>query len=126
MIAYACADLIFATRIRGTAEALGIVSRPTRDTDKLAARLERVDDGKPNDPVTALLIDLDLGDQAIELIRYAVNHPARPTVIAFGAHVAADLLQAAADAGADPVMTRGSFTSNLPNLLQQLDAPPTT
>ncbi|WP_428389987.1 hypothetical protein [Mucisphaera sp.] len=126
MIVYACADLIFATKIRGTADALGIVSRPTRDIDKLRARLERVDDGKPNDAVTALLIDLDLGEDAIDLIRFAVAHPARPAILAFGAHVAVDLLNQAAEAGASPVMARGAFTAQLPMILQQLDQPSTT
>lgn len=125
MIVYACSDLIFATRIGSTAEALGIVTRPTRDADKLAARLDRVEDGKANDPVDAVLVDLDLGDAGIALIRQAVEHPSEPVVIAFGAHVATELLQQAAEAGAK-VMTRGSFTGQLPQLLQHLDGPTKT
>ncbi|MEQ9454131.1 MAG: hypothetical protein RLN76_06005 [Phycisphaeraceae bacterium] len=123
MIVYACADLIFATKIRATAEALGIVSRPARDSEKLQARLDRVDDGKPNGAVKAVLIDLDLGQDALPLIRLSVNHPAQPVVVAFGAHVAVDLLRAAAEAGADPVMARGAFTGQLPDLLQRWDQP---
>jgi hypothetical protein len=40
-------------------------------------------------------------------------------VLAFGSHVMTDLLQAARDRGADFVMSRGAFTSNLPDILDR-------
>ncbi len=120
MIVYCCADLIFATKIKGTCDALGLVSRPARDAGMLQNRLDRVDDGKPNGRVSAVLVDLDLGESALPLITQCRSHADPPRVVAWGPHVLVDLLKAAKEAGADPVLTRGSFTSSLPELLTQL------
>lgn len=119
MIVYACSDLFFATRIGSTAETLGVVSRSVRDATALAQRLDRVDDGKANEPVGALMVDLDLGDTALALIEQAKAHAAAPVVIAFGSHVATELLNAARAAGADQVLPRSAFTAKLPGLLEQ-------
>ncbi len=45
----------------------------------------------------------------------------RPTVVAFGSHVAAELLRRARAAGADHVMPRSQFTQELPMLIEQHD-----
>ena len=121
MIIYACADLIFATKVRSTAESLGIGTRPTRDEAALAKRLDQVDDGKLNEPVAGLLVDLDLGEAGLALIRQCKSHGTSPVVVAFGAHVNTAILQGASDSGADFVMPRGSFTANLPDILTRLD-----
>jgi len=39
------------------------------------------------------------------------------TVVAYGEHVQADVLQAGRDAGADEVLTRSEFTRRLASLL---------
>lgn len=83
----------------------------------LSNRLNQVDDGKANDPVTQVLIDLDLGDLAIEMIRATKTHDASIPVIAFGPHVAVKLLEAAREAGANQVLPRSAFTAQLPQLL---------
>jgi hypothetical protein len=134
MIVYACSDLIFATKVRATAEALAIATRPTRDAEALRRRLNRVDDGKGNDPVTGVIIDLDLGDAALALIRQVAADPGpagtsgppapRPQVVAFGSHAATALLDSARAAGADFVLPRSQFTANLPTILQRLAAAP--
>ncbi len=83
----------------------------------LQKRLDRVDDGKPNDAVALLLVDLDLGEPALDLIQQArTSDPALP-IITWGPHVAVDLLKRAGQAGASEVMTRGSFTANLPEII---------
>lgn len=119
MVIYCCPDLIFATRIRSTAEALGVVSRPARDEQALQNRLNQVPDGRANDPVTGVLVDMDLPD-AIERIRQVKQHDPAIPVIAYGSHVAVERLAAAREAGADKVMSRGQFTVELPTLLQSL------
>ena len=119
MIVYACSDLFFATRIRSTAESLGVVTRAVRDTEALRRRLDRIDDGKANDPVRAVLIDLELDQTATALIRRAASHPAAPVVIAFGSHVARDVLAAAQAAGAHRVLPRSAFTAKLAELLKE-------
>ena len=119
MLVYCCQDLIFATKIRSTAEALGAPSRPARDADALRNRLEQVDDGRANGPVTAVFVDLELGPVGLELIRQAKAHDDALAVVAFGSHVAAELLQQAQQHGADFVMPRSMFSSTLPALIER-------
>lgn len=122
MIVYACADLIFATKIRSTAESLGVTTRPARDAEALQKRLDQFDDGRANDAVSAVFLDLDLADQAIALVRQAKAHDAALPVVAFGSHVATEMLAAARQAGADAVLPRSAFTARLPSLLEQFKA----
>lgn len=119
MIVYCCYDLIFATKIRATAEAVGVGSRPARDVQALENRLRCVDDGRLNEPVSAVLIDLDLGEDALTLIDTIKRYDTMIPVVAFGAHVATQLLQSAHDHGADFVMPRGQFTATLPTILER-------
>ena len=119
MIVYCCADLIFATKVRSTCDALALLSRPARNTEMLQNRLNQVDDGKPNDPVAVVLIDLDMGDDAIELIQTARAHNPELPIIAWGPHVAVELMEHASQAGASRVMARGAFTAQLPQLLER-------
>lgn len=118
MIVYCCSDLIFATKVRATAEALGVPTRPTRDAQALRNRLDRVDDGRLNDPVTAVLVDLEVPD-ATALIAQAKRHDGRIPVVAFGSHVATQVLQQAREAGADLVLPRSAFVMQLPDLLRR-------
>lgn len=120
MIVYCCQDLIFATKIHSTAEALGWVSRPARDATALRNRLDRIDDGKPNGEVSAVLVDMTMGEAAAGLIELARSHDAAMPIIAFAPHVEIDLLEAARRCGADRVMTRGAFSDQLPDLLNEV------
>lgn len=54
MILYCCADLIFATRIRSTGEAIGVATRPVRSVERLRAALAE-------QPAGALIVDLEAG-----------------------------------------------------------------
>lgn len=123
MIVYCCTDLIFATKIHSTAEAIGITCRPARDQAALQARLDRVDDGKANDPVAAVIVDLTMGDAGLQLIELAKGHGTGPKVVAFAPHVEERMLAAAEELGADRVMPRGAFAAQLPQLLQALLGP---
>lgn len=117
MIIYCCHDLIFATKIHSTAEALGLVCRPARDATALTNRLNRVDDGKANDTVTGVVVDLTIGDEAMKLIELAKGHESAPEVVAFAPHVEVQRLAEAERCGADRVMPRGAFSAQLPDLL---------
>lgn len=119
MIVYCTSDLIFATKIHATAEAMGVPSRPARSGDMLQQRLDCIDDGKLNDAVTGVLVDLSLGDDAAAMIRQAKAANPDIPVVAFGSHVATALLQSARDAGADFVMARSQFVAVLPQLLEK-------
>ena len=118
IILYNAADLIWATRIKSTAEALGVMARPARNTDMLAARLA-------DSEVSAILLDLDAPDAAwdlLDMLRGPDADPAarRVRVICWGPHVAVELFQQARDRGADDILTRGAFSSTLPDLLVRL------
>ena len=123
MIVYSCQDLIFSTKIKSTADVLGIVSRPARDAAAMTNRLNRVDDGKANDQVTGVLLDLELGDQALQLLKLVKAHDPAIPVLTFGSHVATDLLHAAREGGADFVMPRSMFTNTLPDILARMNQP---
>ncbi len=130
MIAYFATDLVWATRIRATAEGLGIASRPVRSLEMLHARLADSD-------VRALIVDLDDPATAVALIRGAREaggspNPSRPSgeparrapirIVAFGPHVEAEAFASARDAGADMLMTRGQFHGALAELLPSLES----
>ena len=119
MVIYCCHDLIFATKIRSTAETLGVPTRPARDVEALRNRLDCVDDGKLNEPVTAVLIDLELGELGLELLDTVKAHATEAPVVVFGSHVAKQILQIAHDRGADFVMPRSQFHTNLPAILDR-------
>lgn len=115
MIIYCSRDLIFATKIRSTAEALGVASKPARDAGMLDDKIEMAGEAGP----AAIMVDMDMGDDAIALIKQAKAKAGKSPVIAFGSHVATELLQAAGEAGADEVIPRSRFTALLPSLIQR-------
>jgi len=118
MILFHAADLIWATKIKGTADALGLAARPVRTVEMLEARLA-------DSQVRALVVDLDAPDVALALIR-SIRSRAGPSlpirVLAFGPHVAVDDLASARAAGADSVMPRGAFNAHMPSILKDLAA----
>lgn len=138
MILYHAADLLWASKIKGTADALGIPCRPVRNAEMLAARLADARTEQSPRGVVAFLADLDppatetslaLIQQLREAIAQLPNaSSSRPStaisvqIVAFGPHVDTEALRAAKSAGADAVMTRGAFNAKLPELLKQLHA----
>lgn len=118
MILYCAADLIWATKIRATAEAVGVSSRPVRDLAMLEARLA-------DSPVRGLVVDLE-APAGLELIRRlrgpgAGERERAVAVVAFGPHVELERFQAAREAGAERVMARGAFDRGLGQILTELD-----
>lgn len=105
MVLYAAADLIWATRIKATAESLGVVARPARTIEMLEARFA-------DSPVRLVIVDLE-AEGAMDLVRAASG---RADVVAFGPHVAVEALAAAKAEGAQ-VMTRGGFDRALADVL---------
>ena len=133
MILYCAADLIWATRIKATADSLGIPCRPVRSVEMLEARLADSD-------VRAVIVDLDAPEVSlavIQALRGTSQTPARDpdrriTILAFGPHVAIEVFQQAREAGADRVLARGAFDRAVPQILKDLSsgkwpdsAPPT-
>jgi hypothetical protein len=125
VVLYCATDLLWATRIKGTGDALGIPCRPVRSLDMLRARLADSD-------VRGVIVDLEAGEIALQIIAalrseagagdgLKTETPARIPVVAFGPHVGVETLDAARRAGADRVMSRGAFDRSLPALLAELE-----
>jgi DNA-binding response OmpR family regulator len=115
MILYLASDLIWATRIKSTAEDVGKAARPVRSLEMLEARLA-------DSPVTALIVDLESPDVGLAMIRHLRAHPAHHSIriLCFAPHVKKDIMQEARDAGAHEVLPRGSFDHHLPDILLKL------
>lgn len=101
-------DLMFSTRLRDSAKGLGHNCAMVRTAGEVSGRLDGVD---------VVVIDLMVrGGGALEAVGEA--KAAGVMVVAYGEHVAADVLGAARDAGADEVWTRREFTRRLAGFLE--------
>ena len=117
MVAYYAADLLWATRIKATAQDVGVEARPVRSVEMLRARLADSD-------VRGLVVDLESPDVSLELIKEVRALPEREkgiTVVAFGPHAAVEAFDRAKEAGADVVLARGAFDRRLGEVLRELD-----
>jgi CheY-like chemotaxis protein len=104
-------DLIFTSRVTGTACGLGLVVKPARSVEAL---VEMARQHRPR----CVLVDLanpglDLGD----LFRRLAEVCAPPRVVAYGSHVDKATLRAARAAGCEPVLPRSKFVEDLPREL---------
>jgi CheY-like chemotaxis protein len=107
-------DMIFTSRITGTARALGITVKAARSSDVLLGMARQY-------PPTLILVDLsNPGLQLPELIQaLRTVSPAMPRMVAYGSHVDAAVLHAAREAGCDPVLPRSKFVEELPRALPE-------
>jgi hypothetical protein len=106
-----CTDLLFVTKITGTAKALGRPTRVLRSTEKLQEEL------RAYAPPPLLIVDLNAGGpDPLAAIRLAKAHAV--PVVAYLSHVQADLAAAAKQAGAEKILARSAFVLQLPTLLQ--------
>jgi hypothetical protein len=122
MIVYSAADLLWSTRIQGTAKQVGVPCRPVRSVEMLRARLA-------DSEVRAAIVDLESPTVALEIIRAlrsegGLDPDRRIRIVAFGPHVAARSLEEARAAGADVVLPRGAFDRRLPQLILELNGGP--
>ncbi len=107
-------DLFFASKIRGTAEAIGVTVNFPRHADGIRDLIQR-------DSPALILCDLhsekiDLSDFAKSLKADAVTRDIK--LVGFFSHVQTDLQKAAKDAGFDSVLPRSLFTQNLVAILR--------
>lgn len=108
------ADLFFASKVRGTANAAGVAAETVGTAERL---LTRVQEHSPR----LVLIDLDhRATDGAALIRRLKADPSSAgiTIIAFAAHVQREAILAARDAGADRVLARSAFVRELPMLMK--------
>lgn len=103
-------DLIFATKVKSTAEALG---KPV----KLVRSMEKLSEALAEKPALAL-IDMNAdGVDVLSAVRACKQADPPVRVVAFLSHVQRELAQTAAHAGADVVLPRSKFSADLPALL---------
>ena len=105
-------DLFFTSKVTGTADMLGFEVQVVGDADGALARIAA-------EPFACVF--LDLADAGLDVAGFFARLPAgrRPSVVAFGSHVATARLQAARDAGCDDVLPRSRFSASLPDLLKK-------
>ncbi len=105
-------DLIFSTKITGTARALGLEVQVVGSPD---AAIERIRSRTPR----CVLLDLGLNSLTTESIGRIISVAAGATVLAFGSHVDTARLDVARNAGCTEVMPRSRLSGELPELLQR-------
>ncbi len=107
-------DMIFSSRITGTAQALGLKVNAVKSAKNLMAQ------AKERTP-TCVIVDLSHPDLRVpELIGELqdVCSPL-PRLVAYGSHVDAATLRAARDAGCNIVLPRSAFVEQLSGSLPQ-------
>lgn len=107
-------DLIFTSKVTGTASALGhqvIVAGNVALASAILAKWAPV----------VVFVDLAAGDLVApdSLLTYQKSAPAGTPFLAFGSHVDVQALAVAAAAGCDPVMPRSRFTTELAALIRR-------
>jgi len=107
-------DLIFFSRVAGTARAAGLTVKQARTTAAL------LDLARREPPAAAIL---DLHNEGLDLPALLADlreaGPAMPRVVAYGSHVEAETLRAARAAGCDLVLPRSQFVEMLENSLRE-------
>lgn len=104
-------DLIFISRITGTARDLGLVVMPARSTPVLKTLATQ-------QPPGGVLVDLsNPGLDIVELVGWLKQECGQPCVVAYGSHVDTATLKKARDAGCDVVLPRSKFVEELPGKL---------
>lgn len=108
-------DLIFTSKVTGTARALGHRIVTVGDAEAAGAAIRRQ---RPR----VVFVDLAAGDLVAPASLRELRSLAGPEVpfVAFGSHVETGALAAAAEAGCDPVLPRSRFVGLLPELIGRL------
>ena len=107
-------DLIFTSKVTGTARALGHRVLVAGDVSLASAMIAQ---WSPR----VVFVDLAAGDLAQPAALLALRKQAGEATpfVAFGSHVDVDSLAAARAAGCDPVLPRSRFSAELPDLIRR-------
>ena len=109
----AVSDMIFASKIRGTAEALNVTVNFARSEDSLF-------DAAKTDVPSLFILDLHAArpDPFAVAARLKADEQLRDVpIVAFFSHVEVELRRRALDAGIEHVLPRSAFTMRLPEIL---------
>lgn len=100
-------DLFFASKVTGTAAALGLTVRSAGSLDQL-----------PADDLALVILDLDCPGISPQDVIAALPAEHQIATVAFGPHVHESQLAAATAAGFEHVMPRSKFSATLVEILQ--------
>lgn len=115
-VALVCADLLFTSKIVGTAQQLGISIQVYRTAADV-----RCGTTAPAMVIVDLASPVATTSDDLRLLRNRL--PATTRLLAYGSHVEVERLRAARAAGCDPVLARSEFSKNLPTILRDGMAP---
>jgi hypothetical protein len=110
-VALVCTDLMFTSRVTGTAKELGRQAKVYLSAKSAAASVS------PNLKVALLDLSNPKNTPAEDIQAWKAALPEGAVLIAYGSHVDVPALQAARDAGCDVVLPRSAFVQRLPHLL---------
>jgi DNA-binding NarL/FixJ family response regulator len=104
-------DLFFFSKVKGTADVLGVPLTVVRNEAALLAAVEA--------GASLVIIDANAsGIDPAEAVRRCKERAAPPRVLAYHSHVQVELADALHAAGADLVLPRSRFSAELPELLR--------
>jgi len=109
-----CDDMIFTSRITGTAQALGLSVKPARSLEALKTLIQQ-------QSPACIIVDLGYPGLSITDFMAGLAHHGSPLprVIAYGSHVDTATLRAALEAGCHAVLPRSKFVEDLPRALPE-------
>jgi DNA-binding NarL/FixJ family response regulator len=106
-----CDDLIFVSRVSGTAKTLGLTLRSMKRVGDLL-------DCARQTPPRCVIIDLQAPALVIdELVAEMAALQPKPFIVGYGSHVDTATLKKAREAGCDLVWPRSKFVEELPTAL---------
>jgi DNA-binding NarL/FixJ family response regulator len=106
-----CDDLIFVSRVSGTAKALGLTLRSVKIVGDLLHLARQT-------PPRCVIIDLHAPALVIEeLVTELAALQPKPFIVGYGSHVDTATLKKAREAGCDLVWPRSKFVEELPTAL---------
>lgn len=101
-----CSDLIFASKISVTVRALG-------------GEIVSFGDEGGRTPALAIVDLDDVRSDAVSIVRELRERSGELPILAFVRHDRSDRIQAAREAGATRVLSRGAFSERLPTLVKE-------
>lgn len=105
-----CDDLIFTSKITGTAKALGLVVQQARTLADLLTRVRGASS-------PCVILDLHFPGLEVATLVPQLRELGAGRIVGYGSHVEAETLRAARVAGCDPVWPRSKFVEDLATAL---------
>lgn len=117
MIAFVASDLLWSSRIKATADTLGVPTKRIFNAEGLNAVIETGN-------LRLVLIDLESedADEIIAALRgpNATDRARETSALAWAPHVLVEVMHKASNAGIERVLPRGAFSSKLEQIITEI------